>query len=277
MKAGHLDAACNLFLDSLKLERTAGTAINIGQCEEARGRLAHVLFAFRDAQEGLAPGDERRDYVAARIKALGKTVPRVIIQKPSVAATSLAVWIDGEPLPESAFGVEVPVDEGVHVLGVQAQGRTISHAEYTLRIGERHTRVLTLGPASAAVAPSAASIAATPPPKAPSRGSTTLSYSLFATSGALLAGGALSGIFLLDAAATFRNNCDAATRVCANTEGERARSRANTLQWLTPILLGTGVAAGVTAVLVWPSKASRTSSSLWVDPSHASAGIRGTF
>lgn len=272
MKAGHFDAACKYFTDSLRLERTAGTSVNLGQCEEKRGRLAHALFAFRDSYDMMETSDDRKAYAAEKIAELNIKVARVVLKRQFPEDVHAALSHDGVDLPEALLGVELPVDAGSHTVTVVAKGHKPNEIEYKVVDGQKLIVQLAVG------APLALTGKTTP--NAVQEPSRAWSYGLGGTGLGLLLAGGISGIFLLDAASTFKDNCNTDTRVCRNQDGEDARSRANTLQWVTPILLGAGLAATTAAIVVWPRSAATPAApkaELWFNPAGGQLGVRGSF
>jgi hypothetical protein len=58
-EAGNHELACVRFRESYRLDRTAGTLLNIAVCEEALAQLAQAWEHYREVGEALDSGDER--------------------------------------------------------------------------------------------------------------------------------------------------------------------------------------------------------------------------
>lgn len=159
LKRGDLDTACARFRASEQLDPAPGTRLNLGDCEERRGKIASAWAAFRGALEKLPPGDSRIAVAQARIQDLERRLPRVTLTLAPGAPKDTTVR-EGENTIGSAatFGVPLPFDPGVHHLTVLAPGRPPKSLDVTIVEGKATT--IAVAPAPVEQAPN------TPDPQA---------------------------------------------------------------------------------------------------------------
>jgi hypothetical protein len=161
MKRGDLDTACARFRASDQLDPAAGTRLNLGDCEERRGRVASAWEAFRAALAKMPAGDSRIAVAQARIAALKLRLPWLTLTLAPGAPPGTTVREGDKMLGTAAtFGVPLPLDPGVHQLTVLAPG----HAPRPMKVTLFEAKVVSL-----VVAPSLAERAAPPPPPHPGR------------------------------------------------------------------------------------------------------------
>jgi tetratricopeptide (TPR) repeat protein len=126
LKAGEVEAACNKFEASQRMNPSPGTLLNLASCHETLGRLATAWSEYREAL-ALARADRRADrmaYAQARIVALEPRLPRLAVElsPEAEAIAGLEVSRNGLVLDPAAFGVPLPVDPGRHVVEARAPG-----------------------------------------------------------------------------------------------------------------------------------------------------------
>ena len=118
--------ACPKFVESQRLDPTAGTLLSIGDCYEKIDKLASAWGAFKEA-EMLArdAGDSARQAEAARrAEALTLRVSKLTILVPPVARVpGFEVHRNGNSVGEGQWGSAVPIDAGWHDIKVMAPGR----------------------------------------------------------------------------------------------------------------------------------------------------------
>jgi hypothetical protein len=125
MRDGRFAEACPKLEDSDRLAPGIGTEFNLADCYEHTGRLASAWAMFlKVAAATKLKGQTDREQVARdRARALEPRIPRLEIQVPENAA-GLQVERDGQPVPESSFGMALPVDPGPHRIEARAPGKT---------------------------------------------------------------------------------------------------------------------------------------------------------
>jgi hypothetical protein len=116
MKDNAIPEACGKFAESMKLDPTTGTLLNLALCHEKQGKLALAWSEMNQAalQSARASNKEREAFARDKIAELEKRLPhaRIVIAK-SAGVTDLTV--DGQPLGSAAWGIPLPVDPGEHV------------------------------------------------------------------------------------------------------------------------------------------------------------------
>lgn len=78
LQSGDFDVACVKFKESNRIGPAVGTAFNLANCEERRGRLATAWVLFRQVAAQMRPDDPRLSVATERVVALEKRAPRVI-------------------------------------------------------------------------------------------------------------------------------------------------------------------------------------------------------
>ena len=126
MAEGRVAEACRSLADSQKLDAGVGTLLYLAACYEKLGRSASAWATFKDAEAAArVVGDTERAHLAAdHAAALEPGLPRLVVEVPASSAASIAkVTRDGSELPQSAWGVPMPVDPGDHTVEVTGAER----------------------------------------------------------------------------------------------------------------------------------------------------------
>ncbi len=79
LQQGNFDVACAKFKESNRIGPAVGTAFNLANCEEKRGRLATAWVLFKQVAGQMKPDDPRLSVAIERATALEKRTPRVIL------------------------------------------------------------------------------------------------------------------------------------------------------------------------------------------------------
>jgi hypothetical protein len=122
MAAGQLDAACGKLAESLRLDVGIGTMLYLAECYERSGKTASAWAEFREAEATAVKTNDAREKLAReRALRLEKTLSRInIVVPPASDSPDLVVTRDGTPVGRSAWGTEVPIDPGTHVIRASA-------------------------------------------------------------------------------------------------------------------------------------------------------------
>src|SRR5262249_14339056 len=104
LTAGNLAVACPLFEKSLLLDRAAGTALNLGDCEERAGRIADAVVHYKLALSLMAPTDDRRAITTQRVAAAEPRVPRLTVRLSAAAPPKTRVLRNGVEIDKSLLG-----------------------------------------------------------------------------------------------------------------------------------------------------------------------------
>jgi len=123
--------------ESNRLDRAAGTTVNLADCYEHMGRLASAWTLFVEAAAVFArrtPPDARGETAKARAEALFPKLSRLSIDVPAGVGTlkGLVVKRDGEQVGAAQFGTGIAVDPGTHAIEVSAPGKKTWTAEVTV-------------------------------------------------------------------------------------------------------------------------------------------------
>lgn len=265
---GRLREACEKFDQSLELRRSAGTLLNVGSCRAAMGDLVGAIDAFGSAvvlaereppstkvQAQIEAGRRELDGVRARVAHLTLVAP---------AGETIRVAVDGRVVER--LGTSRPMNPGLHRIEASASsGRSF---ELDLVLKEAEVKQLTIPSLkdqteAALVAPPAAAVVTPPEPTAspepaaspersadtasPSRPVPTITWVLLGTGGALLVGGAVTGLITLKRKSDLDEACLGG--VCP--DDYEPLQEARTLATVTDVLLGVGVASVGTGVAFW--------------------------
>lgn len=175
MHQGRYAEACPTLEASLRLDAGIGTRFNLADCNEHIGKTATAWAGFNEvAAAAKASHQAERESVAKkRAQALEPRLPKLVVDVPEPAG--LSITRDGVVVPPATYGVEVPVDPGIHRVAASAPGKQAWEVNVHSVQG-KSARVTVPGelPALAALAALAAPPAATSPePEPVASGATT--------------------------------------------------------------------------------------------------------
>ncbi len=235
MNEGNYDVACQKFEESNRLERAPGTLLNLGNCEEKRGRVASSWARYTEAMDMLMPNDPRYGFGKKKAEALENRVPRLTVYLSKTAPPGTTVTRNGKEWVES-FGVPVHLDPQAYVIVVSAPGH--ESATYELVMLEGDIKTLTVGPGDAL------------PDKAPSVTTRTVVVAdesaqrrqwgliIGGIGAAAAVAGITFGVLAYNDYQTVQEHCDVDALVCYDREGDDAASRGAAFE-----LLGYGLGA----------------------------------
>ena len=163
VEQGHFAEACPKFAESQKIDPGLGTMLWLADCYENNGQTASAWATFKEAAAAAAEQHDKRERVAReRAQGLEPRLPKLMILVPSEAASQgLVVERDGIELGATQWGLQVPVDPGVHTVAARAADR--KPWTTTVQLPARAETLQVTVPALDAVATTAAA----PPPAAP--------------------------------------------------------------------------------------------------------------
>jgi hypothetical protein len=121
-----LPEACDAFRRSAELEPRAGTLLNLGNCEEKRGRTATAWVAFTEARAVAKRSNDKPYIVEAekRVKKLEAKLPYLAIEVSAAAkAQGVVVLRGGEEVPAAELDKEVPIDPGRYEIVATAKDK----------------------------------------------------------------------------------------------------------------------------------------------------------
>ena len=161
MRDKHYEEACAKFKASHDLDKNAtGTLLNLALCHEAINKRATAWAEFR--QVAAESAGKREDRVAVAREHEAKLLPTLsyvtIVVEPQARVPQLKIELDANPIDDAAWGTELAIDPGKHVVRTLAPGRPAGDQELVIdgeRV-ERRSLVIVLPeptPASRAAAP----------------------------------------------------------------------------------------------------------------------------
>lgn len=135
LDAGEPERACEKLSASQRLERAAGTALALGMCHEARGRLASASQSYLEA-ESLGRATDRpalADAARRRAAALEPRLSRLEVRV-DAPVEGLEIRLDGLHMPSTRWSKRLAVDPGDHVIDATAPGH--ESARFTVTVGK---------------------------------------------------------------------------------------------------------------------------------------------
>lgn len=243
--------ACAKFTESLRLDPTLGTKLNLARCHESEGKIATAWAEYREVVvlARQAGQTERADAAEELSKKLEASLPKLKVEVPK-ATPGLVVKRDGTEVGAGSLGTALPVDPGEHTIVASAPGYT----EWSTKV-----QVAADGGEKAVTVPALVAAPKEGPEKA--GGSSALGTVGLAVGGAgvaaLVAGGVLGGLTLADADKARSDPTLCPDNLCSPA-GREVVNGAETKGLVSTILLAAGgvmAAGGVTLFLVGRSKA----------------------
>ena len=157
---GQIAEACEAFRRSQALESRVGTLLNLGDCEEQRGRVATAWAAFVDARALATRSNDGRAAVAdQRAAALAPKLPYLHLEAAVLPPEGFVVRRNGTPIAAAELGLEVPLDPGHYELEASAPGFMPWKQSLELVLGQHAALVipaLVVDPNAPAAKPAAA-------------------------------------------------------------------------------------------------------------------------
>ena len=261
MQGGNYTEACPKLAESHRLDPASGTLYNLSICLEKEGKVASAVMAFEESiARSIKDGNKERESLAReRLAQLKPQVSRVVVRiGPKIAGlVGLDVRFDGASVRRQAWGIEVPMDPGLHVLTVGAQGKREARREVDVN---RPGEVFALALDSLEDAPSApaakSSALSSPSREAPeSEARRWVGFGLLGLGGLFVIGGSVSGALAIDRHSESDRLCQAPPGCSA--DGAAAETSANRFAWGANIGIGVGVvAAGIGTYLLLTAKPS---------------------
>ncbi|HVU02292.1 MAG TPA: hypothetical protein VHE30_11095 [Polyangiaceae bacterium] len=147
MESHDFATACQKFRESDRLDPAIGTKLNLGICEEKRGKLATAWDLYRRVVDEAEPSDERRALAQELAEKVQPRVPKITIRLAPNAPRDTSVQEGALVLRGASVGVAVPLDPGKHQLVARAPGYSDRVLIVDLTEGQRRTIEVEPGPA----------------------------------------------------------------------------------------------------------------------------------
>jgi hypothetical protein len=242
---GQIDAACEKFEASERLEARSGTQLNLAICHEKQGRLATASADFAKAAT-LATSEGHRDrtaFATSRVEELAARLPRLTLRVSDAArARGIEVRLDGGGVDAATLGAEVPVDPGRHEIHASISGCTPWTRSMKLAEGEREVVEVSAeqGCVSAA-ASGAAEAPVSPRPEARESAGGGGRIAAFVLGGVGIASVGVGLAFGLRTL-TRRGDAESFARAGDAAGAQSANDEARTDAWVSDIAIGVGAA-----------------------------------
>jgi hypothetical protein len=282
MLAGQQSEACPKFAESQRLDPAVGTLINLGVCYQEIGKTASAWLTLREAV--LAAGhmsDAPR--VAAIQERLDQLEPRLCRLRIDVKQVSerATVLLDDRVVERALIASGVPVDPGVHRLGVR-DGQGYLRIEVPISAEDR----LVFVPIGA-MHPARAPAATAPQPEMPSQPKELpasawngRNLGLVAAGSGLVLGG-VSGLFAWQA---HRHYGDALSRCprpeqCTSSTAMSMRREADTFDLVATsgFIVASTLLAAAGALYFWPPREKQPAVAVMADYGGAAASVDCRF
>lgn len=269
LDAGKVAEACAKLEASNRMDPAVGTLLNLGDCNERRGRVASAWGNYRAAESlALTRKDTNRAEFAKKkadaIQPKLATLTIVVAQ----AEPGLKISRDGTTVDDGAWGTPIPVDPGPHVVEANAPGKKSVTLKVTVPEGAPSANTVKVEPLVAE--------SATPdsPPEHEEQKKNVVKEPFFTTNrvvgftgigvGAVAFG--IGGVLALQAKSAWNdvsNHCD--TDNACDAQGLQVNQDARNKGNVATVLIVAGLvaaAAGAACLLFWPKPAPPKSSGL---------------
>lgn len=246
LSAGELESACAKFQESLELDRTVGTLLNLASCESRRGRLASSWSLWREALELLPRGDDRLAFAQEQAALLEPRLPHLSLKFGSEITEEYKVSLDGVELGPAALTLAIPVDPGAHTIQVEATGH--ESRTYAVKATEGSSQTLTLALGNKKKTLPAAHAPATRVVNQESR-STLLPWATISLGAVGLGTGVITSFMINNRRSTLARECDLSTKVCSSA-GFHAAEQGKALLPINAVGFGVG-ALGLSGGIYW--------------------------
>lgn len=259
MQAQRFAEACPKLAESHRLDPASGTVFNLAICLEKEGKHASAAIAFEESvARSIKDGNKERESLAReRLAQIKPLVSKIVVRVDAKIAglEGLDVRFDGASVRHQAWGIQVPMDLGVHTLTAVASGKKELRREVDIAETGKVYEVTIDALDDAPIDPTARS--ASGPLRPVDEGGTrrTVGWGLVGLGGLFVVGGGISGVIAIDRHAE-------SDRLCKDPpgctpEGVSAETSANRFAWGANIGIGLGlVSAAVGAVLLFTQKPS---------------------
>jgi hypothetical protein len=248
LQAGQVAEACARFSESQKLEPSAGTLLNLGECYERAGRLVSAYEAFHEA-EPMSKARLRQDWAdtaKTRSEALRAKIPLVFLDL--TEQEHVIVSVDAKTYARDVVALGIMVEIGDHTAIVKSEDETWTQA-FTAAAGSKTV----LKPAfkhDSKPAPIVRKVET--PPSSPLK---TVGVVTMAVGGAAVLGGlvfgALANTKKADVEALCPSYADLDIPRCTSADATELNNSAKTLALVSSVLTFAGFGVGLGGVALF--------------------------
>lgn len=243
---GQIAEACPKYAESYRLDPQLGVLIYLAECYEKNGQLASAWGSFREAEELAAKrGDARVEHARERATALEPKLSYLVVQVPDAAKLpGLELLRDGAPIAPVLWGARAAIDVGKHRISARATGRKPWQEDIVVA-GEASSMTVTVPVlAPEPVAPAGSGAMAGP--------GASQRIAAIAVGGLGIVGVGIGGFFALSAQSSLSDSNSLCNEHNYCTPyGAELRDSADSKALVATIATGVGVAALVTAGVLW--------------------------
>jgi hypothetical protein len=294
-RADRLEAACQEFGASYKLDPHPGVLFTLATCEAHAGRIATAAAHYDDflrlvatlPPEQQAIHAERRQAAMAERLSLTGQIPQltIVLAQPEGLPRDATVRRDGAPLDATSIGQKLPVDPGDHTVSLEVPGSPVQEQHVVLARGESKTVTLHVPapqPSVAPVLPTQEPIVRGGHVEVPRESTRSASYLWYfaAVVGVGGAAGTTAGILALNDKGIVDQQC--AGPACT-ARGKAAADRGKTEALVSTVSFGVSIAGLVTMAIAYAvdrghsSHANSGSGNLGIAVAGDSVGLGGRF
>jgi hypothetical protein len=247
---GQVSAACPKYAESYRLDPQLGVLIYLAECFEKDGKLASAWGSYREAVEiAQKRGDQRAGHAAERAKAIEPRLSYLQIDVPAAARVNgLELTRDGAAVAPVLWGARAAIDAGTHRIEAHAPGYQSWHADVTIAKEASAETVkipMLVVDASKGGSTAAAGAGGVLP-------GTSQRIAALAVGGLGLAAVGVGGFFGLSAQSSYSDSKDFCNDANFCTpRGNDLRSEAKNKATIATVASGVGLAAVVTAGVLW--------------------------
>jgi len=134
LDAGKTDQACPKFAESLRLDPTLGTRLNLARCYEVQGKTASAYAQYKDVVRTAGTDTKRAGIAKDRIAALEPTLAHATLEGAVDVGASLK--LDAKLIDAAVIGTAFPIDPGPHVLEVSAPEKKTKTVQFQAEAGQ---------------------------------------------------------------------------------------------------------------------------------------------
>jgi len=134
---GQLEAACDTYAESVKLDRKAQVALDLAACREKQGRPALAYRALDVAAESALR--EKSAFAEKTARAKQKALEKSLALLTVRPRDGVSIALDGAAFDEAARSAPWALDPGEHTLEGTAEGKKPWSLKLALKAGQRET------------------------------------------------------------------------------------------------------------------------------------------
>jgi hypothetical protein len=265
LEQGDTTHACPKFAESLRLDPTLGTRLNLAHCYEVAGKTASAWGEYKEVlRQAEAAKDSKRAQIAREhVAVVEAKLARVTLH--AAGSDGVAFALDGRALESAVLGTPFPIDPGDHEIDATATGKKPYKSTFHVEAQSTSTvEIPALADLPVVVVPPAPAQPVAPahpdqPPAESSGTKRTVGYIVGGAGIVAIGVGAYFGVRTLSLASDVSSACP--NGPCSSPDAIDKNSTAHTDALISDITIGVGVVAlAAGAYLILTSKPSHAAS-----------------